>query len=144
MHEQARPLPKISCRAFSHSEKQQQFHQEHTTKVKPKKYFRKKGLGCLKEKLYLKEGIYMKVKGIKKVVSYYKNMCVGNTLEVYYRPSKNELFSEEFVGKGWINFSEDSEAIVIGFYTKGRNNLTMEILKKDLEEILRKEINEND
>ena len=33
MHEQARPLPKISCRAFSHSEKQQQFHQENTTKV---------------------------------------------------------------------------------------------------------------
>lgn len=39
----------------------------------------------------------MKVKGIKRVISYYKNMIVGNTLEVYYRPSKHELFSEEFV-----------------------------------------------
>lgn len=44
----------------------------------------------------------MKVKGIKKVVSYYKHMCIGNTLEVYYRLSKNELFDEEFVG-GWLD-----------------------------------------
>ena len=51
MHEQARPLPKISCRAFSHSEKQQQFHQEHTTKVKPKKYFRKKRAGLFERKI---------------------------------------------------------------------------------------------
>ena len=29
-------------------------------------------------------------------------------------------------------------------YRKGWDNLTMEILKKDLEEILRKEMNEND
>jgi len=95
--------------------------------------------------IYLKEGIYMKVKGIKKVVSYYKNMCVGNTLEVYYRPSKNELFSEEFIGRGWVDFSEDNEVVVIGFYRKGWDNLTMEILKKNLEEeILRKEMNEND
>lgn len=78
----------------------------------------------------------MKVKGIRKVVSYYKKMCIGNTLEVYYRPSKHELFSEEFVGKGWINFSEDSEAIIIGFYKKGWDNLTMEILKKDLDETM--------
>ena len=76
------------------------------------------------------------VKGIKKVVSYYKNMCVGNTLEVYYRPSRNEVFDEEFVGKGWINFSEDKDAIVIGFYRKGWDNLTMDILRNDIEEVL--------
>ncbi|MDZ5577096.1 hypothetical protein U1294_07930 [Enterococcus cecorum] len=144
MHEQARPLPKMIGVLFRIQKNSNSSIKNILLRLSLKKYFRKKGLGCLKEKLYLKEGIYMKVKGIKKVVSYYKNMCVGNTLEVYYRPSKNELFSEEFVGKGWINFSEDSEAIVIGFYTKGRNNLTMEILKKDLEEILRKEMNEND
>lgn len=79
----------------------------------------------------------MKVKGIKRVISYYKNMIVGNTLEVYYRPSKHEIFSEEFVGKGWINFSEDSEAIVIGFYKKGWDNLTTEILRDDIEEALK-------
>jgi hypothetical protein len=78
----------------------------------------------------------MMVKGIKKVVSYYKNMCVGNTLEVYYRPSRNEVFDEEFVGKGWINFSEDKDAIVIGFYRKGWDNLTMDILRNDIEEVL--------
>lgn len=78
----------------------------------------------------------MKVKGIRKVVSYYKKMCIGNTLEVYYRPSKNELFSEEFVGRGWVAFSEDNEIVVIGFYRKGWDNLTMESLKNDLEETL--------
>lgn len=88
----------------------------------------------------------MKVKGIKKTVAYYKNMCIGNTLEVYYRPSKNELFSEEFVGKGWVDFSEDNEVIVIGFYKKGWDNLTMEILKQNLEKaiISKKVDDEND
>lgn len=88
----------------------------------------------------------MKVKGIKKVVSYYKHMCIGNTLEVYYRLSKNELFDEEFVGDGWINFSDNDNVIVIGFYKKGRDNLTMESLKKDLEKaISRKKVDdEND
>ena len=64
----------------------------------------------------------MKVKGIKRVISYYKNMIVGNTLEVYYRPSKHELFREEFV---------------IGFYKKCRDNLTMNILRDDIEEALK-------
>ncbi|WP_349268719.1 hypothetical protein [Enterococcus cecorum] len=94
---------------------------------------------------YSKGLLNMKVRGIKKVVSYYRNMLAGNTLEVYYRPSRNELFSEEFVGVGWVNFSEDSEAIVIGFYKKGWDNLTMEILKEDVEKaIRRKESDEND
>ncbi|MCJ0563007.1 hypothetical protein [Enterococcus cecorum] len=64
----------------------------------------------------------MKVKGIKRVISYYKIMIVGNTLEVYYRPSKHELFSEE---------------LVIGFYKKCRDNLTMNILRDDIEEALK-------
>ena len=73
-------------------------------------------------------------------------MCIGNTLEVYYRLSKNELFDEEFVGDGWINFSDNDNVIVIGFYKKGRDNLTMESLKKDLEKaISRKKVDdEND
>lgn len=76
----------------------------------------------------------MKPKGIKKTVSYYNRMYNDHILEVYYRPSKNQIFSEEFVGEGRINFGEDNEVVVIGFYKKGRDKLTMEILRQDLEE----------
>ena len=49
-------------------------------------------------------------------------------------------------GDGWINFSDNDNVIVIGFYKKGRDNLTMESLKKDLEKaISRKKVDdEND
>lgn len=77
----------------------------------------------------------MKPKGIKKAVSYYNRMYNDHILEIYYRPRKNQIFSEEFVGEGRINFSEDDdEVVVIGFYKKGRDKLTMEILRQDLEE----------
>lgn len=77
----------------------------------------------------------MKPKGIKKTVSYYNRMYNDHILEVYYRPRKNQIFSEEFVGEGRINFSEDSdEVVVIGFYKKGHDKLTMESLIQDLEE----------
>lgn len=78
----------------------------------------------------------MKAKGIKRTVSYYKRMLSGNTLEVYYRKGKNEVFSEEFVGNGYVDFSNENDVIVIGFYRKGRNELNMEILNEDLEKAL--------
>ena len=53
---------------------------------------------------------------------------------------------KEFVDKSWIDFSKYKDAVVIGFYRKGWDNLTMEILKQNLEKaIIRKKVDdEND